>query len=422
MKKTGELLRNAREARGLSLHEIALSLKINSKILKSIEEGDPANLPAKTFLRGFVQSYANYLRLNTEEVLKSFSEEMGSTRPQPLISANQKNDDLSDTDTPTPQSVPAEEIKEVPVKKDLAKIHLNSEDYTKTILFSLLGVVLASLIVITMKIVEKYQREAAPLDTPEVAAISSPQELNPIVPEPETPAQPNIDPTKANLPNVVAPTADATKIQTQNSSDPAATTPTTAISANIKNDVEKKIEAKTDTIPSITKPTEKILEKSVTSSDSSKPIEKPSEKAPVAAVTTPKTNDKIISPPIVTQKVVENSADKTASNKPVDKKDNMKTDVPKDTSANTAKPDDKKKLPSKPIELIVEALDSVEVEFSANTGKSEKIKLTPGQVHTIKSNTGVKLSLNNGGAVNLILNGKDIGVPGDIGRPLKINY
>src|SRR5215210_4560060 len=83
MKRTGEILRKEREARGLSLHEIGLSLKINSKILKAIEDGDTTQLPAKTFLRGFVQSYASYLKLNVDEVLRVFAEEMGSTRPQP---------------------------------------------------------------------------------------------------------------------------------------------------------------------------------------------------------------------------------------------------------------------------------------------------------------------------------------------------
>src|SRR3954468_17398638 len=91
MKRTGEILRKEREARGLSLHEIGLSLKINSKILKAIEDGDTTQLPAKTFLRGFVQSYAAYLKLNVEEVLRVFAEEMGSTRPQPIMTAKDEN-------------------------------------------------------------------------------------------------------------------------------------------------------------------------------------------------------------------------------------------------------------------------------------------------------------------------------------------
>jgi cytoskeleton protein RodZ len=72
MKKTGEILRKAREEKGLSLNEIGLSLKISSKVLKAIEEGNERQLPAKTFLRGFVQSYANYLHLDTDKILEIF--------------------------------------------------------------------------------------------------------------------------------------------------------------------------------------------------------------------------------------------------------------------------------------------------------------------------------------------------------------
>ncbi len=84
MKKTGALLRKVREEKGLSLHEIGLSLKINPKILKQIEDGEQNNLPAKTFLRGFVQSYSIFLKLDSDEVLRIFSEEMGSTKPKKI--------------------------------------------------------------------------------------------------------------------------------------------------------------------------------------------------------------------------------------------------------------------------------------------------------------------------------------------------
>src|SRR6185312_15354404 len=55
MRKIGEILKSEREKKDLSLHEIGMSLKINPKILKAIEESDEKNLPAKTFLRGFIR-------------------------------------------------------------------------------------------------------------------------------------------------------------------------------------------------------------------------------------------------------------------------------------------------------------------------------------------------------------------------------
>jgi cytoskeleton protein RodZ len=48
--------------------------------------------------------------------------------------------------------------------------------------------------------------------------------------------------------------------------------------------------------------------------------------------------------------------------------------------------------------------------------------LVADQVHTFKNKSGLKLNISNGGAVNVILNGKDLGVPGEIKKPLKLTY
>jgi cytoskeleton protein RodZ len=87
----------------------------------------------------------------------------------------------------------------------------------------------------------------------------------------------------------------------------------------------------------------------------------------------------------------------------------------------TPTPTPKEEKP-KPVELIVEAMDSVEIEYSAANGKSQKIRLSADQVHTFKSRSGLKVTISNGGAVNLILNGRDLGIPGDLGKSIKLSY
>ena len=52
-------------------------------MLKALEEGDLDNLPAKTFLRGFVQSYASQLKMDIDAILELFHDEMGSTLVNP---------------------------------------------------------------------------------------------------------------------------------------------------------------------------------------------------------------------------------------------------------------------------------------------------------------------------------------------------
>lgn len=83
MKITGELLKSERMKKDLSIQDVAYALKLSSRIIQAIENGDTDELPAKTFVRGFVKSYADYLKIDSDAVLKQFQEEMGSTHPVP---------------------------------------------------------------------------------------------------------------------------------------------------------------------------------------------------------------------------------------------------------------------------------------------------------------------------------------------------
>ncbi len=60
----GTALREAREAMGLSVHDIANRIKFAPRQVEALEANDFANLPQATFLRGFVRSYARVLQLD----------------------------------------------------------------------------------------------------------------------------------------------------------------------------------------------------------------------------------------------------------------------------------------------------------------------------------------------------------------------
>jgi cytoskeleton protein RodZ len=80
-------------------------------------------------------------------------------------------------------------------------------------------------------------------------------------------------------------------------------------------------------------------------------------------------------------------------------------------------------LKSASTEVIVEALNRVKIHFSLNDRqKWSDIELSPDQVHTFRTKTTMDLEISDGGAVNLIVNGRDRGVPGTIGRPIKLTY
>ena len=71
---------------------------------------------------------------------------------------------------------------------------------------------------------------------------------------------------------------------------------------------------------------------------------------------------------------------------------------------------------------MVEALDSVTIEFSIDGGDFNKLNLGPEQVDTFKARNGVRLRISDGGIVTVIHNGRDRGVPGSIGQTIELEY
>ena len=54
----GALLREAREAAGMSIDAVAQQLKLAPRQVQALEDGDFAHLPGRTFVRGFMRNYA----------------------------------------------------------------------------------------------------------------------------------------------------------------------------------------------------------------------------------------------------------------------------------------------------------------------------------------------------------------------------
>jgi len=66
----GESLRSTRERRGLSIDQVALETRISPRFLEALEAEQFAELPAPVYVRGFLRSYANYLRIEPEPLLE----------------------------------------------------------------------------------------------------------------------------------------------------------------------------------------------------------------------------------------------------------------------------------------------------------------------------------------------------------------
>jgi cytoskeleton protein RodZ len=70
----GMRLRAARTAAGLSIDAVAQQLKLAPRQVRALEEDDFAQLPGRTFIRGFARNYARLLRLDPEIVLSAMPE------------------------------------------------------------------------------------------------------------------------------------------------------------------------------------------------------------------------------------------------------------------------------------------------------------------------------------------------------------
>jgi cytoskeleton protein RodZ len=334
MKNTGQMLKEAREKKGISIAEVSLATKINSKILNAIEQGNLSKLPPKTFLRGFVHSYAQFLQLDVDQVMKSFHEEMGPTRPA--------------AESPEASLAASAPTAERPSSSSMSRGGGGS--------FAKLGavfgiIVLVIVIILLKKKMDSYESESIPAPVETVVTTATPS------------------PTPAVESVFDSPRQEATStLSTAVSANPVATLAPVATAT----------------------PTPKPI---ATPTATSTPIPKPSPTATATPTPAPK--------PSLTP-----SPSPKATATPV--------------AAVVASPSPTATPMGRVQDVTIEALDDVEITAVID-GESRSIKLAADQVHTIKAKRKVSLQLSDGGAVSIIVNGIDRGVPGDLGKPKKVD-
>ncbi len=86
MGELGEMLREARERRGVSPAEVEEATKIRERLIKALEEEDYAILPDRIYTKGLLKNYARYLGVDTSEVMRLFGEEEVTPTPVPPAS------------------------------------------------------------------------------------------------------------------------------------------------------------------------------------------------------------------------------------------------------------------------------------------------------------------------------------------------
>ena len=72
MKAFGDRLRQAREAKGVSVRAVADSTRISERYLHALERGDLEELPGGVFDKGYIKSYAELLDIDPRPLLESY--------------------------------------------------------------------------------------------------------------------------------------------------------------------------------------------------------------------------------------------------------------------------------------------------------------------------------------------------------------
>ena len=81
----GERLRAAREAKGMSVDDVSDATRIPKRHLETIEDGDFAELPGRTYAIGFSRSYAKAVGLNDDQIVNEVREQLGIEDPSERV-------------------------------------------------------------------------------------------------------------------------------------------------------------------------------------------------------------------------------------------------------------------------------------------------------------------------------------------------
>lgn len=81
----GPALRGAREARGLTLRELAQTTAIRRDYLQALEDGQLGGLPEPTFARAYLRTYARELGLDPAPLLADFDRLLRPPAPEPEV-------------------------------------------------------------------------------------------------------------------------------------------------------------------------------------------------------------------------------------------------------------------------------------------------------------------------------------------------
>lgn len=110
----GDILRRERERQNLSIKDIEKATSIRALYIEAIEKSENDKLPGEVYTKGFIKNYANFLKLDSESLVRQYRDEVS---PVPTVSrsgdstgeaqsSESQSSEQTSTDAPKPEKEP----------------------------------------------------------------------------------------------------------------------------------------------------------------------------------------------------------------------------------------------------------------------------------------------------------------------------
>lgn len=114
MSSVSQILRQTREAKGVTLEEVAQRTYIKLPYLVALEEGDIEKLPAPVYIHGYIRQYAKLLGLNGSDLVLRYQQDASrQTGTNKLVMSNTRmNEAMMEQERPAPRNIMPPDLRE----------------------------------------------------------------------------------------------------------------------------------------------------------------------------------------------------------------------------------------------------------------------------------------------------------------------
>ena len=134
METIGQILKNAREKKGLTIEELEASTHIVARFIKALENEEFDVLPGEIYVKGFIKNLSDKLSLDANMVLERYNlQKNGIKSEQDLLKNTKSNKNVKKSKENTEQDNSKEKENQPPAKESLKDVINTEKNEEKTI-------------------------------------------------------------------------------------------------------------------------------------------------------------------------------------------------------------------------------------------------------------------------------------------------